>query len=104
MGYFVVNQLPTPSPRMLDRYRMHLSEAVDRLNDQVLLADGRRVLRAEVDAIMFHVYGISRDDAAYILDTFPIVRRKDEAIFGEYLTRRLILENFDRLIDEGMAE
>jgi hypothetical protein len=53
--------------------------------------------RAEIDAIMFRVYGIDRGDVDYILDTFPIVRRKDEAKFGEYRTKRLILEAYDRL-------
>lgn len=31
--------------------------------------------------------GISRDDAAYILDTFPIVREEDETAFGRYGSR-----------------
>lgn len=34
---------------------------------------------------------IERDDAAYILDTFPIVRAADEAAFGRYRTRELVL-------------
>jgi len=38
-----------------------------------------------------------RDDAAYILDTFPIVRRKDEQQHGEYRTRRVILEMYDEM-------
>ncbi len=54
-------------------------------------------LRAEIDAAFFHLYGLSRDNAAYILDTFPIVRRNDESRFGEYRTRRVILERFDEL-------
>ena len=33
----------------------------------------RRHLRARLDALYFHLYGLSRDDAAYIMDTFPIV-------------------------------
>ena len=41
----------------------------------------RRHLRARLDALYFHLYGLSRDDAAYILDTFPIVRRHDKAAF-----------------------
>ncbi|MBK3591190.1 Eco57I restriction-modification methylase domain-containing protein, partial [Streptomyces sp. MBT51] len=41
--------------------------------------DRRTVIRAELDALFFHLYGITRDDASYILDTFPIVKRKDEA-------------------------
>ena len=34
----------------------------------------------------------NREDADYIMDTFPIVRRKDKAKFGEYRTNRVILE------------
>jgi hypothetical protein len=54
-------------------------------------------LRCELDAAFFHLYGLSREDAAYILDTFPIVRRKDEAAYGTYRTRDTILEHFDEL-------
>jgi hypothetical protein len=37
------------------------------------------LLRCELDAAYFHLYGIAHDDVDYIMDTFPIVRRKDEA-------------------------
>ena len=57
----------------------------------------RALLRAELDAAYFHLYGIERDDVDYILDTFPIVRRKDEAAFGEYRTKRVILEIYDAI-------
>jgi N-6 DNA Methylase len=58
----------------------------------------RFLLRAELDAASFHLYGINREDAAYILDTFPIVRRKDEARYnGEYKTKSIILEIYDAL-------
>ena len=33
-----------------------------------------------------------RDAVAYIMDTFPIARRKDEDTHGEYRTKRVILE------------
>ena len=56
-------------------------------------------LRAETDAAFFHLYGIERDDVDYIMDTFPIVRRKDEAAHGEYRTKRLVLERFDALAE-----
>jgi hypothetical protein len=57
----------------------------------------RELLRAELDAAFFHLYGIDRDDVDYIMDTFPIVKRKDEAAHGEYRTKRLILERYDAL-------
>ena len=42
----------------------------------------RRHLRARLDALYFQLYDLSREDAEYILSTFPIVRREDEAQFG----------------------
>jgi hypothetical protein len=38
-----------------------------------------------------------RDAVAYIMDTFPIVRRKDEEKHGEYRTKRVILEIYDEM-------
>jgi hypothetical protein len=58
----------------------------------------RRIqLRCELDAAYFHLYGITREDAHYILDTFPITRRRDEALHGEYRTKRMILECYDAM-------
>ena len=62
----------------------------------------RRHLRARLDALYFHLYGLSRDDAAYILDTFPIVRRHDEAAFGHYRTKEMVLAYYNAL-DAGDA-
>ena len=63
----------------------------------------RRHLRARLDALYFHLYGLSREDAAYVLDTFPIVRRQDEAEYGHYRTRDLILAYMNAL-DAGDTE
>ena len=35
--------------------------------------------------------------AAYILDTFPIVRRHDEAAFGHYRTKAMVLAYYNAL-------
>ena len=53
--------------------------------------EDRRHRVARLDALFFHLYGISRDDAAYILSTFPIVREQDEKAFGCYRTSDLVL-------------
>jgi hypothetical protein len=69
--------------------------------------DGARrfQLRCELDAAFLHLYGLSREDAAYILDTFPIVRRKDEDRHdGDYRTKRVILEIYDSLQDAMKAD
>jgi len=57
----------------------------------------RFLLRCELDAAYFHLYGIARDDVDYIMDTFPIVKRKDEAAHGEYRTKRVILGIYDAM-------
>ena len=54
-------------------------------------------LRARLDALYFHLYGLSRQDASYVLNTFPIIRGGDEAIFGRYRTRDLILAYMNAL-------
>jgi hypothetical protein len=59
--------------------------------------DRRFLLRCELDAAYFHLYSIERDDVDYILETFPIVKRKDEQKFGEYRTKRVILEMYDEM-------
>ena len=40
-----------------------------------------------------------RDAVAYIMDTFPIVRRKDEEKHGDYRTKRVILEIYDAMAE-----
>ena len=57
----------------------------------------RRHLRARLDALYFILYGLSRDDAAYVMETFPIVRREDEAAFGSFRTRDLVLAYMNAL-------
>ena len=39
-----------------------------------------------------------RDAVDYIVDTFPIVRRKDETRYGEYRTKRVILGFYDAML------
>jgi hypothetical protein len=59
--------------------------------------DRRFLIRCELDAAFFHLYGISRDDTDYIMETFPIVKRHDDERFGEYRTKRLVLEIYDEM-------
>jgi hypothetical protein len=85
----------------------------------------RFLLRCELDTAFFHLYlpaekngdwrpaegetvkdltqlkasfPTPRDAVAYIMDTFPIVRRKDEEKYdGDYRTKRVILEIYDAM-------
>jgi hypothetical protein len=57
----------------------------------------RRHLRSELDAAFLHLYGIARDEASYMLETFPIVRANDEKEYGLYSTKVEVLKCFDTL-------
>jgi hypothetical protein len=62
--------------------------------------DRRFLLRCELDALYLHLYCIDRDTSDYIMETFPIVRKKDEAAHdGDFRTKRKILEIYDALAD-----
>ncbi|MFD4911610.1 Eco57I restriction-modification methylase domain-containing protein [Streptomyces virginiae] len=66
--------------------------------------DRRAVIRAELDALFFHLYGITREDTAYILDTFNVTRDNDIKAHGEYRTKNLILAEYDRMAAEGLTD
>lgn len=58
----------------------------------------RAQIRAELDAAFFHLYGVSRDDAAYIMDTFLVFKARDEERNGGvYKTKRTILAIYDQM-------
>jgi hypothetical protein len=66
----------------------------------------RFLLRCELDAAYFHLYGIAREDVDYIMDTFRVWREKEEKQRGEFRTKRVILEIYDemqRAIESGEA-
>lgn len=57
----------------------------------------RFLLRCELDAAYFHLYNIQRDDVDYIMETFPIVKRKDEKAYDHYRTKDTILQIYDAM-------
>ncbi|MDO8476057.1 MAG: N-6 DNA methylase [Candidatus Rokubacteria bacterium] len=60
-------------------------------------------LQCELDAAFFHLYSIPPDDAGYILDTFPVLARSDERAYGEYRTKRMVLDVYDALAGAAAA-
>jgi hypothetical protein len=55
--------------------------------------EARLEVAAQIDAIVAaRIYGLTVEEMDYILMTFPIVERRQKAAFGEYRSRRLILE------------
>jgi hypothetical protein len=59
----------------------------------------RFVMRAELDAAFFHLYGIHRDDVDYIMETFPVVKRRDTQQYGTFRTKDLILRRYDAMAE-----
>jgi hypothetical protein len=71
--------------------------------------DRRALLKAELDAYYAKLYGLTREELLYILDpeavygedfpgeTFRVLKNKETKKYGEYLTKRLVLEAWDRL-------
>ena len=121
LNLFILEQLPVIAPDDYDRQlgsttarelvRDHVLRLTYTAHDMAPFArdlgyegppftwdeEERRHLRARLDALYFHLYGLDRDDAEYVLGTFPIVRREDEARFGRYRTRDLVLAYMDAL-------
>jgi hypothetical protein len=75
--------------------------------------DRRAQLRADLDARYARLYALTRDELRYILDpadthgpdypteTFRVLKEKEIRHHGEYRTRRLVLEAWDRMEAEG---
>ena len=71
--------------------------------------DRRALLRAELDVLYARAYGLTHDELRYILDptdvmgedypseTFRGLKHNEMKEFGEYRTRRLVLEAWDRM-------
>ena len=59
--------------------------------------DRRSMLTAELDACIFQLYGVGIEDAEFVLDSFYLVSDDEHRRFGEYLSKRLILDELERM-------
>lgn len=69
----------------------------------------RAVLKAELDAYYAKLYGLNREELQYILDpadimgeeypteTFRVLKNNEIRLYGEYRTKRLVLEAWDSM-------
>lgn len=121
LKFFTMNQLPVASPKQLHPHSSliapRLLELAYTAHDMTGFArdlgdtggpfiwdtDRRAVIRAELDALFFHLYGITREDTAYILETFNVTRDNDVKAHGEYRTKLLILAEYDRMAASGLT-
>ena len=60
----------------------------------------RARLRGELDGLYAHLYGLSRGDLEYVLETFPVLKKNEERQHGEYRSARLALAAYDLLAPE----
>jgi hypothetical protein len=124
MNYFTAKQLACPQPSSFEQpiswrpdqsladwlrpYALELSYTSWRLKPYAVdLGDNgppfrwdeerRALLRADLDGAFLHVYGLARDEAEHVLDSFTVVRKYEERDLGEYRTKRLVLEAYDRM-------
>lgn len=59
--------------------------------------DVRAAARAQIDAVVAReLFELTVDELAGILDTFPVLRRREEKTYGEFRTKRLVLEWYER--------
>ncbi|MEU3259967.1 DNA methyltransferase [Streptomyces albidoflavus] len=125
MGRRAWKQLPVPRPVDFVRHAgfivARVVELVYTTRDMMPLAqdlgdDGtpfcwdetrRAQIRAELDAYFFHLYGVSRDDADYILETFQSetggLKNNEIAKYGHYRTKDLVLAEYDRMAAAGLS-
>lgn len=71
-------------------------------------SERRAILQAELDAIFAHLYGLDTEDLVYILDpedicgkgcineTFRVLKDNEIRQYGEYRTKRLVLEAWNK--------
>lgn len=116
-SFFLIRQLPVPLPACDDfvfrreiarRYVQELScvsvdmtvKSAGQPEECYRFSFARRFqIRCELDAAFFHLYRIERDDVDYIMETFPIVKRKDVAKYGSYRTKERILAIYDEMAE-----
>jgi hypothetical protein len=57
----------------------------------------RTLIRAELDAAYFHLYGLDRDEVVHVMESFDALRRREQRELGEFRTKRLIIDRYDAL-------
>ena len=92
---------------MSEEQRMELPQLGNQ-QPWIYLPERRAILQAELDAIFAHLYGLNTEDLRYILDpedvcgkgcineTFRVLKDNELRQYGEYRTKRLVLEAWNK--------
>ncbi|HCM95784.1 MAG TPA: hypothetical protein DIT09_14405 [Glutamicibacter sp.] len=133
MNFFIVEQVPLPTPQMISAecpwdikhtfgswistraseltYTSYsltgLAEECSWGEDPFVFDIQRRLhLTAELNAGIFHLYEFKRDEVVTVLDSFSVLAAEESKQWGDYRSKKLILEMFDAMqqsVDAGTA-
>ncbi|PRY35110.1 Eco57I restriction-modification methylase domain-containing protein [Umezawaea tangerina] len=59
----------------------------------------RAQMRAELDAAYLHLYGLSREDAEHVIDSFFVLRKNEQRKYEEFRTKKLVLTAYDAMTE-----
>lgn len=59
----------------------------------------RALIQAELDAAMLHLYGLDKEQATWVLDSFTVLRKYEERDHEEFRTKRLVLAAYDAMAE-----
>jgi len=112
MNFYIVKQLPAPRPDQIPTgpAKWVIRQAKDLIATDDKMAsiigqgesiahwseDRRMQARAELDAYFMHLYGLDEWDVEHIIESFGTLGRRELEIYGEPVTRRLILEALEK--------
>jgi hypothetical protein len=60
----------------------------------------RMILKADLDALFFHLYGFEEKEIEHILDSFTILMRAESEKYGEFNSKRLTLSAWNSMKSE----
>ena len=123
---YILKQLPMPTPDSLQDYQVTLgkdqyrvselfqeygqrltwtSHTLDGLGGDLTSSQGpyiwnqeeRERLRAEVDAIVAQIYGLSQNEFEYLLDSYNILKEQEIKEHNRFRTKERCMEAYDRI-------
>jgi hypothetical protein len=124
LSQFIIKQLPVPDPDHFENILLDGEPVKKRLVElSIMLAcnaddlkgymnetglstpykfseptgEDREQLRIELEAIIFHLYGLSSEDFEQLFDSFDQIKRKDIDEYGYYRTRDEIKDRYEEI-------
>jgi hypothetical protein len=98
---YVLRRLPVPAYSKQDAEMTAIADRVLVLSDldcqHALTEEAQAQIRAELDARVARLAGLSQTELEFVLSTFPIIEKEDWATHHEFRTRRLVLAAWERL-------